>query len=166
LNQKEWFYKVGGRPHVAEVAKMIGSQRQIMTPEDKRLEELVAGGAMVADMENNPYAKPTLLMHPEIVERKPPANPMFYYVETGAQDQHDTRAREFDTAKIVHGRDLDLSFEGVRVAYVAPIVEWPDADTDEMNEMLSICRHELTVRPGFKEAFDNFVVNNRPKAGG
>ena len=129
-----------------------------MKPEEEKLADLVQAGCMISDEIMGGVR--SLPIHAELIEGE--GGPALYWVEANAEHQGQTHVREYDAATVMHGRDLDLTANGRPVAYVAPFTEWPQENTDDLNERLATARADLQA-DGAQASFDAFVDATRPK---
>lgn len=83
-----------------------------------------------------------------------------YWVDAGAEDQHHTHAREFDTCVIWYDRDLDFSLRGARVAYMAPFAEWEE-NAAQYEQWLRVAKDALDD-PDARANFNRFTADCVP----
>lgn len=130
---------------------------------EKRLSALVNTGSIIEHQSLGANSVQRLPIHAQIV-RLTDGTQLLYYVEAGAEDQHHTHAIVFDRVAEVHRRDLDFTWDGRRVAYLAPFSEWPEVNAQKMGKQLSAAVALVTADDKVRRRFSRFVEACKPVA--
>ena len=104
-----------------------------------------------------------MLGHAELLGRG--SGQQLYWVESNAEHQGQTHAREFDAVEVVNGRALACRLRGRWVLYVAPFADWPQYRADDLANTLAACRHAQGISVKARARWQRFTMSCRPRLG-